>query len=427
MASIRVVNGTGDGSSSLYLLTDEASVATVAVANGPKPRIVLTRFGEFVGIHFEQPVKSGDQVELDVKDINGSDMRAEFGGFVRRGSTPIPFYPTIGGRPFVDSGSQTSPRAFMLEKELDPDGPEMAVLQLEILSLRCPSLSDRVFRAAWFFWYLDVYTNPPFLGSRYAYLNWGGRLPDHEVKYRCSAIGDLMAALTSRVSKRLALAKAGVQDPLRVRAEVRAATKVDLHCLAHFAAIQCTLMTAFFSDPGGGFLVNELADAFQRFSAGELLLSRRIPQGSCPHGISQGSPDSAAHFFFAEFALLALDFPWIVGDTFWGRVLPVFVGAQRLFKHAYGDPSRPLPASTYEDCGNRAPRLIDAQVLNSWYSAIKLDDADALALRMGENLKQTFAGGFLGTRGPYTGGTGVTLDPSSPLLSTFDTPRRMAM
>lgn len=79
----------------------------------------------------------------------------------------------------------------------------------------------------------------------------------------------------------------------------------------------------------------EVAEAFEAFAAGELLLRGRGPEGPIRLG---GEPDSAFFFFWGEFAALALELE-VDGPT-WERWLPALVGAQEVFLTAYRPPNR---------------------------------------------------------------------------------------
>ncbi len=103
---------------------------------------------------------------------------------------------------------------------------------------------------------------------------------------------------------------------------------------------QVQLIREFFGTPNGGFDWPAFQRAFEQFANGELRNPAR--------GQGAGEPDGARQFFFAEFALLCIEFD--VHKAFWGKAVTSLIKTQEIFVNVYQPdprmPSTPPPPPT---------------------------------------------------------------------------------
>ncbi|MBL8747058.1 MAG: hypothetical protein JNK58_11980 [Phycisphaerae bacterium] len=105
--------------------------------------------------------------------------------------------------------------------------------------------------------------------------------------------------------------------------------------LAYLSAVQLEILDAHYP-AGSGEAVRQ---AYEWFATGDLFL-RLLPDPQAgkwqdSEYVSNGGPNSANAFCFAEFALLAIE--WGVDADRWLALLPALVGVQELFAHAFGE------------------------------------------------------------------------------------------
>lgn len=130
------------------------------------------------------------------------------------------------------------------------------------------------------------------------------------------------------------------------------------------------------SDPR---LIEEVAEAFEAFAGGELLLRLEKPGGRFRLG---GEPDSAFFFFWAEFAALCVDLG--VDAETWDRLLSPLVAAQQVFLCTYaprprlGPDGRPCPArfadygpgNVLDPTGASRPSQLERKALRSQHAGL---------------------------------------------------------
>ena len=114
--------------------------------------------------------------------------------------------------------------------------------------------------------------------------------------------------------------------------------------LQYVSSIQRRVIEGHFG-AGAAFDVDGMENAFEQFANGQLRI--HLPSGAC---ICQ--PSSGYYYFFAEFAMLALEEN--VDSDLWERVVNVMVRSQEMFADVYG-PRLPAPSdTTYASYGPHA-------------------------------------------------------------------------
>jgi len=264
---------------------------------------------------------------------------------------------------------------------------QRAILHLEILSINWMMAADTALgKAAWLLWYYDNYTNPRLFNSRTEYLIWLSEREESERVFRGVAIARMMMAASNRVLLRRQLHRDNITDPVTIHHRV-SAELFDPILASYVATIQATVVDAFYGPTtSSSFDYVGVAKAFERFATGAGVLRRIVWTPDATDVPSQGSPDGAAIFLFAEFAFMALEQRVGVDQDFWLALLPIFVGMQDLYCRAYRNPM-PGPGDEHFDSWSGAPYAeVPPEILAGWYQTAKHESSGDLLVRMGRQL-----------------------------------------
>jgi hypothetical protein len=162
--------------------------------------------------------------------------------------------------------------------------------------------------------------------------------------------------------------------------------------VAYLSALQRDLIEHHFPELKTGNLT-ALQAAFVSFADGELR-DKSGKEGKTRAGqptiASNGEPDSAHLFFFAEFACLAIEHK--VDTKFWMALLPTLSGIQPIYVNRYGGPPERGSRGRFdEDTFNKfGPKSFDGEreLLPISYSRIR--SLEGLLLKIGENISDAF-------------------------------------
>ena len=131
--------------------------------------------------------------------------------------------------------------------------------------------------------------------------------------------------LLSNVIKRVKIYRDEGRIPRKDELKTR---DIKFEIINYLSALQKPIFEKYYIESGD---VEGLTDAFFSFSNGELRLSG--------HG-TNAEPDSAHEFFFAEWALAAIENG--IDPDFWKKLFPIFVMSQEIYMKAY-EPTDVVP------------------------------------------------------------------------------------
>lgn len=160
--------------------------------------------------------------------------------------------------------------------------------------------------------------------------------------------------------------------------------------IAYLSALQLDVLNDHFGDRG----LDEIADCYARFACGELYLSTLsgVIDSDNPPRVSNGAPNSALAFCFAEFAFLAIEMG--IDAKQWKRLLPTLVAVQEIYPLSCGDldqHGRVVPIHAYRYGERYAFRPIDTSQREEIIARHRQLPYDSLPIVSHEHLRRAIS------------------------------------
>ncbi|MFG0293726.1 MAG: hypothetical protein ACF8MJ_11335 [Phycisphaerales bacterium JB050] len=220
--------------------------------------------------------------------------------------------------------------------------------------------------AAWFFVIFDSHAQSDLFETRWdGYGSAWFPLRSVEAEFRKNCIERLLPPLVSRIAARHA--RAFSQSDAEQEDTGAARTHTDFAnrpLIAYVSQLQLSIIDLFYPTwRTDGVERSGLAQAFEWFASGELLVRMYPSAARNTYNITDGAPSGPFIFMFAEFAMMAIDHD--IDAHAWAKLLPLLSSIQEIYWHAFGEYGVALPSREYRKRHlAQSPRPISDETLH---------------------------------------------------------------